>query len=164
MRFPKTPFMKRTFELFKSLNIPTMPYHFSSGHTFLYYNTIRYQRDANGNGPPAGTDPFKVQGSVGARAIKEGSAEIVASAIKPFRDALMKDWKTGMKTLMEADDYSVRSFLRFKGWNQEVINWVETMEDSTGSFDRALSEEVLDSMAFDYPVGPAQTVSWFCVE
>jgi hypothetical protein len=162
MRFPDTPYMKRVFDLFQSLKIKTMPYKLSSGYTFLYYNTVPYQRNAAGDGPPRGKDTFKVEPYVGAKAVQEGPDAIMAGVNKPFRDALMKDWKIGMKTLMEADDFSVRSYLRHQGWKQEEINWIETMQASSGTFDRALSEEVLDSMAFDYPKG--NPVSWYCIE
>lgn len=49
----------------------------------------------------------------------------------------------------------------------EVVNWLETFDSSTGSYDVALSEAVLDELAFNYPTMepmPTSDQKWFCFE
>ena len=42
-----------------------------------------------------------------------------------------------------------------------VVEWCETFDGSTTSFDRALTENVLDSLAFSYDDKP---FNWYCIE
>jgi len=41
-----------------------------------------------------------------------------------------------------------------------VINWLETFDNSTASFDRAFAENVMDSFIFDY----GENVNWFTLK
>ncbi|EUC58754.1 L-amino acid oxidase, partial [Rhizoctonia solani AG-3 Rhs1AP] len=47
----------------------------------------------------------------------------------------------------------------------DVVNWCETFDKSTGWYDRALSETVLESIAFGWQPGPdPPPVDWFCID
>ena len=68
-------------------------------------------------------------------------------AYDPFRKALIDDFKKGWEELMKYDWASVKSYLvREVGRGEEpnyplsVIQWMETRDSGTGSFDRAFSE------------------------
>jgi len=47
-----------------------------------------------------------------------------------------------------------------------MINWLETFDNSTASFDRAFSETVMDSLMFGYnDIEPdAQPVDWYTLQ
>lgn len=46
------------------------------------------------------------------------------------------------------------------------VNWMETFDNSTGAYDRALTEVVLEAVAFGWKP-PAEThegTKWWCIE
>lgn len=46
-----------------------------------------------------------------------------------------------------------------------VIKWCETMDRSTGFYDRGLTETVLESVAFDWPEKEkSKEIEWKCIE
>ncbi|KAI1328962.1 hypothetical protein F5Y16DRAFT_367738 [Xylariaceae sp. FL0255] len=53
--------------------------------------------------------------------------------------------------LMQHDKFSLRDYLAFvEGQDDESIHWLETLNSATGWFDQAFSENVLESLAFEY--------------
>ena len=111
-----------------------------------------------------------------------GVEALVDYVIRPFTNGLKKDLETGGRTgwdlLMRYDADSARSYM-IHGPKQEdqgdlnpegllpyptvVINWLETVDTSTGAFDRALSEAVIDAL-FYLPDDPNAPIDWFGVQ
>jgi len=107
-----------------------------------------------------------------------GVTRMVNDAIGPFARALYYDLQnhtsTGWENMMRNDDYSTRAYLSFKyipsatfglgpeHLSTQVINWLETFDKSTGWYDRALTETVLEAIAFG-EAGEGQ-IDWKCIE
>ncbi|KAF8625505.1 hypothetical protein AX15_005336 [Amanita polypyramis BW_CC] len=176
MRFPKIPAMSRIFSLFDNPNLNTPDinlkdrlgkFYFSGDgidQPFLYYNGIRKRQ-----GGELHEDAFKASEvlSDGDREayIKTGVATIVDDVIRPYATALLDDLKngtrTGLEKLMSVDDCSMRTFMSFKykptiktipdrPLPTDVVNWCETFDKSTGWYDRAFSETILEAIAFGW--------------
>jgi hypothetical protein len=143
MRFPDTPVMDKTFELFKKLKIKLLPYNLRDDENWLVYNDIRYKRK-DITAKIWSTDPFKVGQSNGGTVpdewAKQDPSELLSRMIQPFIDTLIKNPEEELKRIIEKyDHYSTRSYLAEKGpYPPAVINWIETMSVGTGWFDRAL--------------------------
>ncbi|QRV80262.1 Flavin containing amine oxidoreductase [Ceratobasidium sp. AG-Ba] len=60
MRFPCTPVMTRTFELFCDLKIPKAKYTIQHGKNFMVYNDVRKRREELDNSSAWEKDPFDV--------------------------------------------------------------------------------------------------------
>ncbi|KAG7091713.1 hypothetical protein E1B28_008114 [Marasmius oreades] len=163
MRFPDTAVMKPTYDLFKELEIPLLNYQMHTDKNWLYYNDIRVKR-----GDAAGQD-FGARESKGGTVPDEwvniGISKLMDNVYGRFLAMLRKEFKEGYKELMKYDEHSTRSFMAFvhlEEWVDSsgktyprkdlyptsVINWLETMTYSTGWFDRAFSETVLEALAF----------------
>ena len=167
--------MQRLGQLFTYLGMhkQLIPYYFKSDKQpgFQYFNGIR-ARIGEGNSfdaPALG---------INSTLIGIGVTNIVNDAIGPFARVLFDDLQnhtnTGWATMMRNDAYSTRAYLSFKyipsasfGLEPEhlvtrVINWLETFDKSTGWYDRALTETVLEAIAFG-EAGDGQ-VDWKCIE
>ena len=139
MRFPNTPFMKRTYDLAKNRGLQVsldVPYIMSSPNTIMYFNGNTANEDSSG-------DPFHVSDYVdqGLTSPSEVQAR-VAGVIQPFRNLFIQtDIATAMSKLFsETNKYSMRSYMFLGGMNSQDINWCETLDKSTGWYDRALTE------------------------
>ncbi|KAG1898907.1 uncharacterized protein F5891DRAFT_1190404 [Suillus fuscotomentosus] len=145
------------------LNSLLIDYHMTSkrqGH-FLYFNNQRY-RVSQTSHPP---DFHAQELGVDPQYIAAGAENIVKDVISPFAKDLIKDLEqnvdSGWKNLREHDAYSLRSFMSFKytptislqiprtSLSTNTINWCELLNSSTGSFEAALTEWVVDSLAFN---------------
>jgi hypothetical protein len=187
MRFPQTDAMNRMFHLFgyPPLNTPDIalaqklaPYRFSNDNCLMSYNGI-IKTVAQSKTPG---DHFKsaavIQDTPNASAyISATPGAIKTDALAPFVDKILHDLRTGgdkgWKHLMKFDKYSFRAYLSLAytpseklGIPQEplptdVVNWMETFAGTTGSFDRALSDTVLDAIAFGWP--SPDDVKWSCI-
>ena len=84
----------------------------------------------------------------------------------------------GWDYLMKYNDYSTRAYMNiaYKPNNKElracigdgplptaVINWLETVDKSTGWYDRSLAETVLEAMAFGAPESSSKIPWWYIV-
>ncbi|CAE6335108.1 unnamed protein product [Rhizoctonia solani] len=167
MRFPDTPVMAKTFELFKKLKIKLLHYNLGDDENWLVYNDIRYKRK-DITAKIWSTDPFKVGQSNGGTVpdewAKQDPSELLSRMIQPFIDALIKNPEEELKRIIEKyDHYSTRSYLSEKGpYPPAVINWIETMSVGTGWFDRALIETILEELAFKYD--SKLKMKWRCVD
>jgi hypothetical protein len=175
MRFPDMNIMTRLFHLFAYLNLSAsvVPYYMTpkENNGYLLYNDTRVRQNALPTG-----DAFKA-GTIGVDAsyIRAGHQNIVDDVVKPFVTALEQDLldggTAGWEMIRANDAYSLRAYMSFKyipdpklqiplvSPPTEVVNWCETMGDSTGGYDRALSETVLDALAFGQP-----NIEWKCIE
>ncbi|KAI5990299.1 hypothetical protein F5J12DRAFT_929879 [Pisolithus orientalis] len=142
---------------------------------FYYFNGVR-ERISDKPGS------FRAEKlGVAASYVKAGTDAISSDVVKPFARMLIEDIKQrkkeGWKMMMANDSYSVRAYMSFKylpsvhlllppqHLPNKVVNWCELMENSTKAYDRALTEEVFESLAFarvdDSNFGD---VDWMCFE
>ncbi|KAG1769110.1 hypothetical protein EV702DRAFT_1189117 [Suillus placidus] len=193
MRFPKISSMQRVFNLFDypplnngdiSLKTKLKPFYFVGGgnnNTLFSYNGVTVRQNAM---PP--NDPFKaeqvIQDEVDSNPyIAVGVKAIMDDVIGPFATRLLDDLKTGgsegWKYMKSFDHYSTRAYMQLKyipspslglpnnSLSTDVVNWCETFDKSTGWYDRALSETVLEAVAFGWHPGPdPPPTQWFCID
>ena len=195
MRFPKTDFMNRVFHLFGygplnegdlQLSKKLKPYYFAdeNKNDLRSYNgeTLKVSDvTANSFQPRAvihDVDPTPY--------IAAGPKEIMNDVIEPFARRLYDDIghnvNTGWAYMKEFDHCSTRAYMSIlyrpskelqkkfgvpnRPLTSDVINWVETLDSGTGWYDRALSETVLESIAFGWKpsAGPTTKTDWYCIE
>ena len=148
MRFPDTPFMKRTFDLAQNRSLPVkfIQYNMQVPNTILFYNNRGItSQDANVSG-----DPFHVAGYVDPGLTSPGAVyQQIATVIQPFRKLFEPDSSgnlpkisDAMATLFEKTNrFSMRSYMfQTTTLTARDINWCETLDKSTGWYDRALTE------------------------
>ena len=148
MRFPDTPFMKRTFDLARNrgLDVELIPYVIKAPNTFLFFNNARiYSQDTDVAG-----DPFNVSGYVDPNLTSPAEvAAKVADVILPFRNLFTPDSSgnqpdiaTAMTKLFDVSNtFSMRSYMfQATTLSAKDISWCETLDKSTGWYDRALTE------------------------
>lgn len=166
MRYPRIKIMDRTFDLFKRLDVPLIPYFLDDGSvkTPSRYNDVV---SIQGETPPVDNDTYKVSisngGSVPDATIKKGVGTILDEAFGPYKEAMQNDWTTGFYKLLKEDNYSTRQYLRERmnpGYDFFSIQWMETINTASGLFDQAFSESVIDSFDFDAPGGHEE---WTCI-
>ena len=158
-----------------------IPYYYSARDParpcFYYFNGVhqRVEKDK-----PKGS--FKAEDmGVGAAYAKAGADAIENDALDPFVRMLINDLETGgndgWTVLMENDTHSVRSYMASKylpsyslnlpprHLSSDVINWCNLLQNSSGGYDRALSELVFSALAFAN-VGNNNygDVDWKCFE
>lgn len=175
MRFPDINIMTRLFHLFSYLNLSAsvVPYYLTAkeNNGYLLYNNVRVRQNALPTGDifDAGNTGIDIS------YILAGHQNIIDDVVKPFVVALQQDLldggTAGWDMLQVNDGYSLRAYMSFKyipdpqlqipltHLPAEVVNWCETMGDSTGAYDRALSEIVLDALAFG-----DTNFEWKCIE
>ncbi|KIJ33672.1 hypothetical protein M422DRAFT_182968 [Sphaerobolus stellatus SS14] len=192
MRYPLPPtkadggyengVMKRLGELINYLGLQDklIPYYLSvapgTGPSYKCYNGVQ-----TANVIPLPDFKAKEVG-VSQEYLAAGSENIMFDVYHKFLVKLQQDIETegedGWKYLQTFDTYSLRAYLAIayepslhlnlpvkKGLPTDVINWLETFGNSTSSFDRALSEAVLDSMAFnEFGDELGVKVNWTCFD
>ena len=149
-----------------------------TGGTFLYYNNERYQVPSTDPSPP---DFRAREMGVESEYIKAGVDNIVADVVEPFSRMIMEELEQnstkGWDIMKQNDTYSLRAYMSFKYIpsvdlklppmhpTTNIINWCETFDKSTGWYDRALTEQVSEALAF--AKAGSQTigdVEWKCFE
>ncbi|KAG1808022.1 uncharacterized protein BJ212DRAFT_1303210 [Suillus subaureus] len=113
--------------------------------------------------------------------IAVGVKAIMDDVIGPFATRLLDDLKTGgsegWKYMMNFDHYSTCAYMQLKyipspslglpnkSLLTDVVNWCETFDKSTGWYDHAFSETILEAVAFGWHPGPnPPPMQWFCIE
>jgi monoamine oxidase len=167
----KTGIMRRLGELinYPKLNDGQVPlkstlidYYYKSraGGSFLYFNNERYQVSDTSHPPDFRAREMGVESEY----VAVGVEKIVDDVVEPFSRMLINDLEKqvhkGWDVMKENDAYSLRAYMSFKyipsvnlelppmHLTNNVINWCETFDNSTGSYDRGLTETVLESLAF----------------
>lgn len=167
MRFPETPVMEKTYELFRMLKIPLLPYNISNEANWMCYNGVRKQKAGMANAWAG--DPFRVskknKGNVPDEYACQDPSALLEKEIAPFIKKLVENPDTALDELIDHyDHYSTRSYLTSKGYPPAVVNWIETMSYGTGWFDRALIETILEQLAFSYDRPSSTDLKWRCVK
>ena len=148
MRFPDTPFMKRTFDLARNRGLPVtlIPYIRETPNSFWFFNNVGIKNQVS---DLTEDDPFDVSGYVDpSLASPAAVSQKLAEVIEPFRNLFVPDSSgnqpdiaTAMAVLFnETDMFSMRSYMSQGGMRAEDISWCETLTTSTGWYDRALTE------------------------
>ncbi|KAI6041672.1 hypothetical protein EDC04DRAFT_2601598 [Pisolithus marmoratus] len=158
-----------------------IPYYFSAREGpnlkpgFYYFNGIRERISDT-------PSSFRAEElGVSASYIKAGAGAIHSDVVTPFAKMLIEDMekgtKEGWRVTMANESYSVRAYMAFKyipsinldlppqHLHHKVINWCELLENSTKAFDRALTEDVFDALAFATVSGTDfGDVDWRCFD
>ncbi|KAJ3505079.1 hypothetical protein NMY22_g17706 [Coprinellus aureogranulatus] len=166
----------RLKELFDLLELPLFDYIYKTDAGLMYFNGVHStigDEDSDFKAKELG---------VPAPYIAAGVDAICQDYTSPLANLLLKDMETGSnegweQLKKEYDQYSTRSYLQLgyipskdlqdrfgipaTGLPTSVINWLETFDNSTGSYDRALTETILEALAFG-AVGPKP--EWHCIQ
>ncbi|KAF7378472.1 Amine oxidase [Mycena sanguinolenta] len=140
MRYPKIPWMKPTFALFKFLNLDDpkllIPYHLRDlrGNNIRHFNNISISSacleaaDARGDFDPFAT---KVDG------LTDTTNNLIGHKLDPFKHMLTEDFQSGWEALMSVDQWSMRDWLALPVDNSQpaypepLIKYLETFTSST---------------------------------
>lgn len=191
MRFPLgLLLMTRLRRLFErddiAPNIALIPYIRTSQNNmhYLHYNGVRTRKNGIPNVPPDDHFGFGI-----AEAYRTAGYESIVNDVQRAHvAALQADPQNGegpgWNFLMEQDRYSTRAYMSVGYWPDavlglpvlndangvpapglpnDVINWCETMDGSTGGYDRAFSQKILGAMAFG-ATDPPPVPNWMCIE
>jgi hypothetical protein len=167
---------KRLKKLFELLEVPLLEYFYKNDHGLMYFNglhsTIK-EKTFNFNAEALGVaEPYR---TAGVHAICD---DYLKEPLKELMDNTGVDAWAKFKE--KYDKYSTRSYLQFKYKPSEelrqqnpdlpddhlptcVIDWLETFDKSSGWYDRALSETVLEAIAFGTAPG-MELPDWRCIE
>lgn len=143
MRFPHTPVMEKTFQLFDDLGIKRLPYKIIEDKNWVAYNLERYTQEQL-KAKTFADDPFKVGSANGGTVpdfyAQQDPSELLHSALEDLIQALVDDHEKGVIKLMGYDGYSTRNYLmKEKNFPPSLVDYLETMCFGTGWFDRALA-------------------------
>ncbi|EFI26657.1 hypothetical protein CC1G_15428 [Coprinopsis cinerea okayama7 len=183
MRFPlprkgeKNPHT-RLAKLFELLGLDLLDYIFTTNEGRLYYDGV-YAKIGDTN-PSFRAEQLGVSKCY----IDCGYKALCRDIIDPLAKYLLDDMNTGSDAgwkefKKKYDRYSTRSYLQFEYKPSKalqdkfhipdehlptaVIDWLETHDKSSGWYDRALSETVLEALAFgDVDGGPKP--EWHCID
>lgn len=133
MRFPKIPWMNRTFDLFTRLRLDAdglvIPYYLSIPQNVNLFNSITLtNQQLDENTTP---DPFKT----GLQGLFNSSDAMTDAQIGGFKNALKDDFAKGWEELMKYDGYSTRGYMTLVGsdgrkFTNEVRPCFETSDDA----------------------------------
>ena len=181
MRFPQSPIMRDVFRLFSKIDIidKVIPYHFTVPTNLLYFNGIRRPRED----PSIFTSTAFDINTILEPYASLGWEYLAEYVVKPFKDALIKDndnnTQRGWELLMRYDPYSARTYMEnfplivqtdgdkallnpsgLLPYPPAVVDWLELFNTSTSSYTYALSEMVLEDLAFAWP----GVKDWSCIQ
>ncbi|OCH88855.1 hypothetical protein OBBRIDRAFT_62977 [Obba rivulosa] len=181
MRFPNTPFMKRTFSLADELDVKRIPYAMKASNTFTHYNGRQVQGVSALSGDPYGVARYvDPDNRIPNAPLPEAVHRSVSDALgvpgsSPSARLRPLDLFTGDNFDLDLafqqlygsfDKYTMRTWLQeyYPSWTVAVINWCERIDRSRGWYDRALVETVLEYLAFSWPreSTPSFDGKWYC--
>ncbi|KAH6912094.1 hypothetical protein BKA70DRAFT_825472 [Coprinopsis sp. MPI-PUGE-AT-0042] len=163
---------KRLKDLFELLHIPLLEYHYKNPQGIMYFNGLHAsigEKKFNFNAESLGVaEPYRAA----------GAEELCEDFLKEPLKVLMENHAGWDKFKQEFDKYSTRSYLQFRYRPSKklrddygipddslpicVIDWLEIFDNSSGSFDRALTESVLEAIAFG--AVPGMSPEWRCID
>ncbi|KAI0343917.1 amine oxidase [Trametopsis cervina] len=181
MRFPKTPFMRRTFNLIASLNaavkgsVRLIPFHNSSAGSegYQFFNNVHYPRIL-----PEGATNVKYPYNIATYVPEDYAWVRNPLSMRVRMNTIMKELRRGLLPgssdldefvrglIREYDPYTMRTYLQYRlRYPTSVINVLETLNGSTGTYDRGLVETILEDIAFDWQrEATGQPIEWFCID
>ncbi|KAM5361872.1 hypothetical protein ACJA88_014290 [Fusarium oxysporum] len=158
MRFPPLPYMDRvigdkSWSLIPYINqrvsdrdkVVQKHYIFTANNTFRRYNGISslIQDPASASARRYDVPLFNAAFDV------LSASQVWADQVKAMTDALSADFDAGFNLLMEYDSMSARQFLLKKGFTNNEIDWMETVNDATGNYDTySMSQAVMEEWMF----------------
>ncbi|KAG9125255.1 hypothetical protein FRC07_008382, partial [Ceratobasidium sp. 392] len=151
MRFPNLPWMRPTFGLISYLDIDMIEYIMKdgNGNNINSFNGVtKMNRDLHYS-PQNDYDPF----GTGLSGLTGSPDEMAKAKIGSFMSGLVADWATGWNTMMSSDEWSTRGYMTLSSqatYSDDVVSYLETFNSSTGLYDCALTESVMDALDFDY--------------
>ncbi|KAJ7191559.1 L-amino acid oxidase 1 [Mycena pura] len=168
MRFPDNDANKATFQLFKELRLSPIKYVLSQDDNILEFNNIRTTAAVASTQGDHFKDVIVPKEYLNKEHVDlrgktvYGVDACAGAAYDPFRKALIDDFDAGWNELMKYDWASTRSYLAREKpkYPLSVVHWMENRTSGTGGFDKAFSEEILESLEFDDP----KDVKWWCLE
>ena len=126
-------------------------------NTWLLYNNARVSNHA----PSLTDDPFHISAYIDESDLRspEGVSAKVEAVLQPFRD-LFRSSPQGPANItaaintifQEADKYSMRDYMYQNGMSTGDINWCETLDKSTGWYDRSFTESKQSSTFHEFPL------------
>lgn len=175
MRFPNTPFMWRTYDLAKRLNMKWLDYIMDNDSTFYFFNGNRINAKQLSEVDPFGVNKGAVPDYIDSQFVASNqpstfiSTVVVGPIIAPFAEPDVDIEKAMGDMYQKYDKYSMRSYL-FQLPNYNIssadVHYMETLDKSTGWYDRALTETAIETLAFDWPGLPTPEFDgkWHCFE
>ncbi|KFA80332.1 hypothetical protein S40288_09609 [Stachybotrys chartarum IBT 40288] len=175
MRFPYIGIMKSSFKLFEQLKLPLIPYFFDQESGSVKCPTM-YNDITLIDGEPRGSDPF-CMGEANGGSVPDANVDDVENLLNgvygPFKKAMAGDFEEGFKLLMQYDGCTTREVLKnpplarnglppLKPMDFFSIQWMETNNTSSGLFDMAFTEAVMDS--FDFAGSEKEAMKWYCID
>lgn len=171
MRFPNLHWMEPTTKLMKHLDVPRMKYIMNDKlkNNISFFNNRRLSaKEIEAQIAAGNYDVFCI-----GLGLKKSPEDILASIFGPFKEKLSSDdpaiWNQGLDELLQYDDWSTRHYMRFRPdkltdldpgrLSHQMISFLETIDTSTGNYDQAFVESVLDSVDFSTP-----NTKWECVD
>jgi hypothetical protein len=183
MRFPDTPFMKRTFDLAEKLQdrgVKLIPYKFEADNTFKFFNGVHVPR-LPGEPPLNPADPYNINVTTtynpNSYVPPSFDRFLVPEEITRYLEGVLARLKTFFihdrshnfnhdmqRTIQVFDKYTMRTYLsEIEKLPPSVINLFETFDKSTGWYDRALTETICEDLAFNW-LSSASDLCWKCFE
>ncbi|KAL2850679.1 hypothetical protein BJY01DRAFT_261437 [Aspergillus pseudoustus] len=169
--------IERAFDLFCQAGVKLLPYDTEGRNCPHMFNSHGYIPDSS-TSPEF--DPYAFSVSKGGlvpdrhvlsgadcsrRTVEEGAASILERCFSPFKRRLVEEFWTGFEELLRFDHYTTRGYLRSEmGLDFYSIWYMENVLSSSGLYDQALSEAVLDSLDFDYTVTSGRKTEWYRVK
>jgi hypothetical protein len=184
MRFPEIDPMRRLWHLLRypplKLESRLQEFIFTSPNAFVSFNGVTLRRE-NVTVKDQFLSGMTIWDTNPEPYLTVGYKAIVDDVIGPFAKGLLDDLKNNTKDgwieMMRKDSYSTRSYMCHAyqpnpdlnipqtSLPTDVVNWLETFDKSTGWYDRAFSETVLEAVAFGWQPGPdPPETKWWCVE
>ncbi|KAK4164716.1 flavin-containing amine oxidase [Cladorrhinum sp. PSN259] len=135
---------------FESDKVKLIPYIFEVGNNFRLFNDKLVHLAVTPSAETFGTLKSD-NGTVSDPAFGAMSPQkILETEFAPLVQGLEDDFTSGFVKLMEYDHLSVRQFLMERGYAAEEIDWIETVHDFTGQYDRwSLPQAVLEGWILD---------------
>ncbi|KAL5586884.1 hypothetical protein FOVSG1_012020 [Fusarium oxysporum f. sp. vasinfectum] len=120
-------------------------YIFTANNTFRRYNdiTLLIQDPASVSARRYDVPLFTATSDV------LSASQVWADQVKTMTDALLADFNAGFNLLIEYDSMSPRQFLLKKGFTNNEIDWMETVNDAIGYYDTySMSQAVMEEWIF----------------
>lgn len=149
MRIPRSSLHRNVYQLIRYLNthvslkdkIELIPYvlEHPNNATFIQGKKLDFEDPNIGsffNLPPE----FK----------NKSARQILREVVIPWLKRLRNDFDAGFAQVMEYDEISFRTYLRFvAGWPNEVVDFVEMMASQTNQYDLSFTEIIMQNLDFD---------------